>query len=42
MLNVISTIPPSLEKFLGEFKDLFIGPRVSRTSRFTPSVFSLS
>ena len=23
MLNVISTIPPSLEKFLGEFKDLF-------------------
>jgi len=27
MLNVISTIPPSLEKFLGEFKDLFIEPQ---------------
>jgi len=27
MLNVISTIPPSLEKFLGQFKDLFIKPQ---------------
>ena len=27
MLNVISIIPPSLEKFLGEFKDLFIKPQ---------------
>jgi len=27
MLNVISTIPPSLEKFLREFKDLFIKPQ---------------
>ncbi len=27
MLNVISTIPPFLEKFLGEFKDLFIKPQ---------------
>ena len=27
MLNVISIIPPSLEKFLGEFKDLFIEPQ---------------
>ena len=27
MLNVISIIPPSLEKFLEEFKDLFIEPQ---------------
>jgi hypothetical protein len=27
MLNVISTIPPSLEKFLDEFKDFFIEPQ---------------
>ncbi len=27
MLNVISTILPSLEKFLGEFKDFFIEPQ---------------
>ncbi len=27
MLNIIYTIPPSLEKFLGEFKDLFIKPQ---------------
>jgi len=27
MLNVISTSPLSLEKFLGEFKDLFIKPQ---------------
>ena len=27
MLNVISIIPPSLEKFLGEFKNLFIEPQ---------------
>jgi len=27
MLNVISIIPPSLEKFLGEFKGLFIKPQ---------------
>ena len=27
MLNVISTIPPSLQRFLGNFKDLFIEPQ---------------
>jgi len=27
MLNIISTIPPSLQRFLGNFKDLFIKPQ---------------
>jgi len=27
MLNIISTIPPSLQRFLENFKDLFIKPQ---------------
>ena len=27
MLNIVSTIPPSLQRFLGNFKDLFIEPQ---------------